>query len=53
MKRLTKAQVLMLHSALIAQTGGSPEIIRPEMLDSAVNAPLSDLRRRDAAPRSR
>ena len=39
MKRLTKAQVLMLHSALIAQTGGSPEIIRPEMLDSAVNAP--------------
>lgn len=39
MKRLTVAQVIGLHEALIAQTGGSPAVIRPELLESAVQAP--------------
>lgn len=40
MKRLTKAQVIMLHHALIAESGGSSEIRDEGLLDSALNAPF-------------
>lgn len=40
MKRLTKAQVIMLHRALVAESGGSSEIRDEGLLDSALNAPF-------------
>ena len=40
MKRLTKEQILLLHSALIAQFGGSAEIRDDGLLESAINAPF-------------
>ena len=40
MKRLTKEQILLLHSALIAQSGGSAEIRDDGLLESAINAPF-------------
>ena len=40
MKRLTKEQILLLHSALTAQSGGSAEIRDDGLLESAINAPF-------------
>ena len=40
MKFLRKRQILMLHSALVAQSGGMDGLRDEGLLDSAVNAPL-------------
>lgn len=40
MKRLTKEQIMMLHRALITESGGSVEIRDEGLLDSAINAPF-------------
>ncbi len=40
MKRLSREQVLSLHRALIAVSGGSAEIREEGLLDSALNAPF-------------
>ena len=40
MKRLTKEQILLLHRALITQSGGSVEIRDNGLLESAINAPF-------------
>ncbi|MBR1555369.1 MAG: type II toxin-antitoxin system death-on-curing family toxin [Oscillospiraceae bacterium] len=40
MKRLSKEQILILHQALIAVSGGSERIRDERLLDSALNAPF-------------
>lgn len=40
MQKLTKEQVLMIHSELIRETGGSDGLRDDGLLDSALNAPL-------------
>jgi death-on-curing protein len=40
MKRLTKAQVINMHSLLIKETGGIDGIRDESMLESALNAPF-------------
>lgn len=40
MKRLTKAQVLLLHQALIRETGGRDGLRDEGLLESALNAPF-------------
>ncbi|MFA5576364.1 MAG: type II toxin-antitoxin system death-on-curing family toxin [Tissierellaceae bacterium] len=40
MKRLSKDQVIKIHSMLIEQTGGSDGIRDDGLLDSALNAPF-------------
>ena len=40
MKRLSKEQILILHQALIAVSGGSEGIRDERLLDSALNAPF-------------
>jgi death-on-curing protein len=40
MKVLSKRQVLMLHAALIAESGGCDGIRDEGLLDSAINTPL-------------
>ncbi len=40
MKVLTKRQILMLHSALIQQAGGSDGVRDEGLLDSAIHAPF-------------
>lgn len=40
MKVLTKRQILLLHSALIQQSGGSDGIRDEGLLDSAIHAPF-------------
>lgn len=40
MKKLSKQQILMLHNALIRETGGSDGIRDEGLLDSALNAPF-------------
>lgn len=40
MKRLSKKQVIKIHSMLISQTGGSDGIRDEGLLDSALNAPF-------------
>ena len=40
MKILSKRQILMLHTALIAQTGGIDGVRDEGLLDSAINAPF-------------
>lgn len=40
MKRLTKTQILNMHSLLIKETGGSDGIRDEGLLDSALNAPF-------------
>ena len=40
MKKLTKLQVLMIHSELIRETGGSDGLRDDGLLDSALNAPF-------------
>ena len=50
MKRLTKAQVLMLHRELIRQTGGTGGLLDEGLLDSALNAPFHSFDGTDAFP---
>ena len=40
MKILTKRQILLLHTALIGQSGGSDGIRDAGLLDSAIHAPF-------------
>ena len=40
MKMLSKAQVLLLHSALLSETGGRDGLREEALLDSALNAPF-------------
>lgn len=40
MKRLSKAQVIKIHSMLISQTGGKDGIRDEGLLESALNAPF-------------
>ncbi len=40
MKRLTKTQILKMHSLLIQETGGSDGIRDEGLLDSALNLPF-------------
>ncbi|WP_094551364.1 type II toxin-antitoxin system death-on-curing family toxin [Petroclostridium xylanilyticum] len=40
MKRLSIPQIVMMHSALIKETGGLDGIRNENLLDSAVNAPF-------------
>lgn len=40
MKKLTKEQILMLHSELIRETGGSDGLRDEGLLDSALSAPF-------------
>ena len=40
MKRLTKTQILKMHSLLIQKTGGSDDVRDEELLDSALNLPF-------------
>lgn len=40
MKRISKAQVLMLHEQLIAATGGAQGVRDADMLESALAAPF-------------
>ena len=40
MKRLSKEQILMLHSQLIEQTGGTPGVRDFNLLESAIEMPF-------------
>ena len=40
MKRLSKEQILMLHSQLIEQTGGTPGVRDFNLLESAIETPF-------------
>ena len=40
MKKLTKEQIIMLHSELIRETGGVDGLRDEGLLDSALNAPF-------------
>jgi len=42
-KRLTKAQVLILHAQLLAATGGAGGVRDENLLESALEAPLPGL----------
>ncbi len=42
MKRLSKEHVIKLHEMLLGETGGSAGISDEGLLDSALNAPLSN-----------
>lgn len=50
MKRLSKEQVMMLHRALIKETGGTDGLRDEGLLDSALNAPFQSLGDADAYP---
>lgn len=50
MKILNKRQVLLLHSALLAQTGGLDGIRDEGLLDSALNAPFQTFAEQDLYP---
>ena len=50
MKILSKRQILMLHTALIAQTGGIDGVRDEGLLDSAINAPFQTLAEQDLYP---
>ena len=50
MKKLTKRQVLMLHTALVRETGGTDGIRDEGLLDSALNAPFQSFGDTDAFP---
>ena len=47
MKILSKRQILMLHTALIAQTGGIDGVRDEGLLDSAINAPFQTFAEQD------
>ena len=42
MKKLTKEQIIMLHSELIRETGGSDGLRDEGLLDSALNSCCAD-----------
>ena len=50
MKKLTKAQILMLHNELIRETGGSGGLRDEGLLDSALNAPFQGFGDVDSFP---
>ena len=50
MKKLTKAQVLMLHEELIQETGGADGLLDESLLDSALSAPFHSFDDTDAFP---
>ncbi len=50
MKILNKRQVLLLHSALIAQSGGLDGVRDEGLLDSALNAPFQTFAEQDLYP---
>jgi len=50
MKTLSKRQILMLHSALVAQSGGMDGIRDEGLLDSALNAPFQTFAEQDLYP---
>lgn len=50
MKVLSKRQILLLHSALIAQTGGLDGVRDEGLLDSAVNAPFQTFAEQELYP---
>lgn len=50
MKILSKRQILMLHTALIAQSGGLDGIRDEGLLDSALNAPFQTFAKQDLYP---
>lgn len=50
MKILKKRQILLLHSALIAESGGSDGIRNEGLLDSAVNTPFQTFSGQDLYP---
>ena len=53
MKILKKRQILLLHSALIAESGGSDGIRDEGLLDSAVNTPFQTFSGQDLSPTRR
>ena len=50
MKILSKRQILMLHTALIAQTGWIDGVRDEGLLDSAINAPFQTFAEQDLYP---
>ena len=50
MKILSKRQILMLHTALIAQTGGIDGVRDEGLLDPAINAPFQTFAEQDLYP---
>ena len=50
MKRLTKAQIFMLHHALAVETGGAEGLRDEGLLDSALNAPFQSFGGTDVYP---
>ena len=50
MKILSKRQILMLHSALVAQSGGLDGIRDERLLDSALNVPFQTFAEQDLYP---
>ena len=50
MKRLTKQQIFMLHSAIAEATGGSTGVLNDALLESALNAPFQSFGGEDAFP---
>ena len=46
MKKLSKEQILMLHTQLIQQTGGSDGVRDYNLLDSALETPFQSFGRR-------
>lgn len=50
MRRLTKEQVLLLHSALIRETGGSEGLRDEGLLESALETPFQSFGETDAYP---
>ena len=50
MRVLSKRQVLMLHAALIAESGGCDGIRDEGLLDSAINTPLQTFESKDLYP---
>ena len=50
MKILKKRQILMLHSVLIAESGGSDGVRDEGLLDSAVNTPFQTFSGQDLYP---
>lgn len=50
MKRLSKKQILMLHTQLIQQTGGSDGVRDYNLLDSALETPFQSFGGEDLVP---
>lgn len=50
MRTLSKRQILMLHSALIAESGGCDGVRDDGLLDSAISAPFQTFSEQDLYP---